>query len=73
MLRTAQDVSDKPQIPHTCAQGNLSPPAPQLWIYTPEGKTTPNTTSCQAQGKSRAEGDFTSFNTCGESGILCPV
>lgn len=73
--RTAWDVSDKARITHTCAQGSLSHPAPPLQIYIPDGKTTPNTTSCQAQGKCRAEGDFTSFNTCGESGtgILCPV
>lgn len=72
--RTAWDVSDKPRITHTCAQGRMSHPAPQLWIYIPEGKTTPNTISCQAQATCRDEGDFTSFNICGESGadILHP-
>lgn len=73
--QTARAVSDKPRITHTCAQGNLSHPTPPRWIYSPGGKTTPNIISCQAQGKSRAEGDFTSFNTCDESdtGILCPA
>lgn len=46
MPPVAQDMSDKPWITPAYTQGKLSHPAPQPWIYVPEGKTTPNISSC---------------------------